>query len=150
MNFYEKRKNEKTMQITKKQYENLDRKYGSNVIYPELSYVITGVLFEVHKELGCFEKEKHYGDIIAKKFLNMRIPFQREINIANTGNILDFIVDDKIVLELKSVRFITREYYRQIQNYLQQTRMKLGLLVNFRQKFLKPIRIILIDNQFSQ
>ena len=128
-----------------KEYEN-SPKYGSGVIYPELSYAITGVLFEVHKELDCYAREKQYGDFLEKKFLEKNMPFEREVAIADTGNILDFIIDGKIVLELKSVRFITKEHYRQIQNYLQQTGLKLGLLINFRQKFLKPLRVVRIDN----
>lgn len=69
--------------------------------------------------------------------------------ISNTGNILDFIVENKIILELKNTRILTKENYRQIQNYLQQTNIKLGLLVNFRSRYLKPIRIIRIDSYHS-
>ncbi len=132
------------MRMATKKYED-SRKYGSQVIYPELSYKLTGVLFEVHKELGCFEKEVYYGNRIAEKLFEMKIPYKREVSVADTGNIIDFIVNGKIVLELKSVRFITKEHYRQIQNYLQQSGIKLGLLINFRQKFLKPLRIVRID-----
>ncbi len=123
-----------------------NQKYGSQVIYPELSYVIAGIAFEVHKELGCYAREKQYGDSMAKKFLEKNLPFEREMRIAETGNVLDFIIDGKIALELKSSRFITKEHYRQIQNYLQQSGLKLGLLINFRQKFLKPLRVVRIDN----
>ena len=46
----------------------------------------------------------------------------------------------------KAVRILTREHYRQIQNYLQQIRLDLGLLVNFRNKYVKPARIIRINS----
>lgn len=115
------------------------------VLYPELSYTITGILFAVHNELGQYAREKQYGDIIEKRLEEAKIPYKREISIADSGNILDFMIDDKIVLELKTTRIILRDHYRQIQNYLQQTQIKLGLLVNFRSQYLKPIRIIRID-----
>ena len=42
---------------------------AGKVIYPELSYVINGILFSTHNELGCFAREKQYGDVIERKFL---------------------------------------------------------------------------------
>jgi GxxExxY protein len=123
-----------------------DKVYSKKVIYPELSYKVTGVLFEVKKELGNYAREKQYGDEIAKKFEESKVPYKREVPIGDTGNILDFIIDDKIVLELKASRYITKDNYRQIQNYLQQSKLKLGILANFREQFLKPVRIIRIDS----
>ena len=118
---------------------------NNKIIYPELSYEITGILFATHNELGQYAREKQYGDLLEKKLKEMKMSYKREVSISNSGNILDFIIDNKIILELKSVKIITRDNYRQIQNYLQQTNIKLGLLVNFRSKYLKPIRIIRID-----
>lgn len=128
---------------------NTNKKINGKVIYPELSYTITGILFAVHNELGQYAREKQYGDLIEKKLKEIKIPYKREFPISNTGNILDFIVEDKIILELKNTRILTKENYRQIQNYLQQTNIKLGLLVNFRPKYLKPMRIIRIDSYHS-
>lgn len=119
------------------------------IIYPDLSYKLTGILFSVHNELGQYAREKQYGDLVEAKLKEEKIPYKREFPIGNTGNILDFFIDDKIILELKSTRILTKEHYRQTQNYLQQTNAKLGLLVNFRNKFLKPSRIIRIDSHHS-
>ena len=118
---------------------------GEKVIYPELSYIITGVLFSVHNELGPYAREKQYGDLVEHKLKEIRLPYGREVAISNTGNILDFIIDNRIALELKAVRSPTAEHFRQIQNYLQQSGLKLGILVNFRQKYLRPNRVIRID-----
>ena len=134
------------MATNKEMETNNKQKVSMKVIYPELSYKIVGILFEAHKELGHYAREKQYGDFIEKRFKEISLPYKRELLISNTGNILDFLIDDKIIIELKSVREISKEYYRQLQNYLQQTNMGLGILVNFRTPRLKPIRILKIDN----
>ena len=123
-----------------------NRTTGNKVLHPELSYLITGILFSVHNELGQYSKEKQYGDLIEKKLKESKITYNREVIVGNSGNILDFIIENKIVIELKASRIITKEHYRQIQNYLQQTGLNLGLLVNFREKYIKPIRIIRINS----
>ncbi len=122
---------------------------SQKVIYPELSYLINGILFEVKKELGEYAREKQYGDLFEKKIKAGKISYTRELPIGDSGNIVDFLIEDKIILELKACRFLTSDNFRQIQNYLQQSGVRLGLLVNFREKFLKPRRIIRIDEKFS-
>jgi len=124
-------------------------KVSKKVIYPKLSYTIVGILFSVHKELGSYAREKQYGDAIEHTLKEQHIMYKREFPIAESGNILDFLIEDKIVLELKSVRAFTKEHYRQIQNYLQHTNLKLGLLVNFRTARLRPVRVLRLDNTHS-
>jgi hypothetical protein len=68
------------------------------------------------------------------------------MSISNTGNIIDFLIDNKIILELKSSRNLTAEFFRQIQNYLQQSNKELGILVNFRATHLRPVRVLKINN----
>ena len=73
-----------------------------------------------------------------------QIKFQRELQIGESGNIVDFLIDNKVILELKGKPALTRQDYDQIQRYLQSTKIKLGLLVNFRNKYLSPKRVIRI------
>jgi len=119
-----------------------NNKIDEKVLYPELSYSITGILFSVHNELGQYAREKQYGDLIEKKFDEIKIPYKRELAISNTGNILDFIVEDKIILEVKAKKLLITEDYYQVKRYLTALNKKLGILVNFRKKYIVPKRIL--------
>jgi len=120
------------------------------LIYKEESYEITGILFEVHNELGRYCREKQYCNVIENKFKFKNKSYKREFRVENTGNITDFIFEDKIVIELKAKDRITKEDYYQLQRYLQATGMRLGLLVNFRDTYLKPIRVVRIDTDIRK
>lgn len=116
-----------------------------NLLYPKLSYTLVGICYDVHNELGQYCREKQYGDLLEKKLKEIKLPYKREIPIADSGNILDFIIDNKIVLEIKTKRFLVRDDFLQIQRYLQETGICLGILVNFRLRHLIPKRVLKID-----
>lgn len=118
---------------------------NKKLIFPELSYLITGICFDVHNNLGRYAREKQYGELIEEKLKETSLPFKRELTIGDAGNIVDFLIDGKIILEIKAKRMIIKEDYFQLQRYLQSSNIKLGLLVNFRDKYIKPIRVIRID-----
>ena len=126
-----------------------DTNNTNKLIYPELSYIITGICFSAHNDLGRYSREKQYGDIIEKKLKEIGLPYKRELLIKESGNIVDFLIDDKLVLEIKAKRVITKEDYFQTQRYLQILNIRLGLLVNFRDKYIKPMRIIKIDTDLK-
>ncbi|MCR4280758.1 MAG: GxxExxY protein [Candidatus Kaiserbacteria bacterium] len=112
------------------------------VLHPDLSYKIVGICFEVHNELGQFAREKQYADLLEDKLKSQNLKYNRELILGDSGNIIDFLVENKIALELKTKRLVGRSEYRQIQNYLQQSKLDLGLLINFSDKFLRPKRIL--------
>ena len=118
---------------------------NGKLIFPKLSYVITGLCFEIHNSIGRYAREKQYCNALGEKLKDLQVPYTREVIVGKTGNTLDFVVDDKIILEVKAKRAILKEDYYQIQRYLQILNLKLGLLINFRNRYLKPTRVIRID-----
>ena len=114
-------------------------------IYKDLSYKIVGLLIVVHKELGPYCREKQYSDLFEKKLKENIISYRREAKIGDSGNILDFIIDDKIDIEFKTVPFLIQEHYNQLKRYLYQIKHKLGIIVNFRDKRIIPKRVLNIN-----
>jgi len=126
--------------------------YGMNDLYcKEEVYNIISFCFEVHKILGRGFLEIVYKDALIKEFNLRNIPFSREkkMRIEYKGEFLDhyyiadFIVYDKIVLEIKSQQSAIEDHYKQVINYLAVSKLKLGLIVNFGENSLKFKRVVL-------
>ena len=119
-----------------------------NIIHKELSYKITGLCFKVHNKLGRFCREKQYSDSLEQLLQEKNINYQREFDLKNTGidplmgNRVDFLIENTVIIDLKAKKFITKEDYNQMQRYLNSAKLKLGLIINFRNTYLKPKRII--------
>ena len=119
------------------------------IIYPELSYQINGVLFAVHNQLGRFCNEKQYSDAIENCLQKIKLEYKREVvlppsfeNEQQGRNRIDFVIGDKIILEVKAKRILEKVDYYQALRYLGAYNKKLAIVVNFRDKYLKPKRII--------
>jgi len=123
----------------------MNTNYTNKLIHGHLSYLLTGICFSIHNTLGRFSREKQYSDAVESALKQSKIPYKREYKIENSGNIVDFLIDDKIILEIKSKRLILKEDFYQAQRYLQISNKDLALLVNFRNRYLKPIRVIRIE-----
>ena len=111
----------------------------ADLIYKEESYAIMGACFEVYKEKGCGFLESVYQECLELEFRERRIPFvaQPRIKIDYKGTDLkhpyaaDLICYDNIILELKAVSSLISEHRAQLHNYLRETGLKLGILLNF-------------------
>ena len=88
-----------------------DENRKSKLIYPELSYKITGICFDVHNDLGRYCREKQYCDLLEKKFNESDIANIREYIVKGKGNRVDFLIEEKIILEVKAKRFILKETF---------------------------------------
>ncbi|WP_417942595.1 GxxExxY protein [Flavobacterium sp. RS13.1] len=105
----------------------------------EISYAIRGAIFKVYNVLGPGLFESVYGSALHHELtkINLKVERQIEITIPYDEIILDvafkidLLVEDKVIIELKSVEELAPIHYKQITNYLKLTNKKLGLLVNF-------------------
>jgi ATP-dependent DNA helicase RecG len=117
----------------------------NKIIEKELSYKLNDIAFSIQKELGRHCQERQYSDILEQKLTEQKIPFRREQAIEIAGrksNFADFIIANKIIIEVKAKPFIKKEDYYQIMRYLKTSKLELGLIVNFHQEYLKPKRVL--------
>ncbi len=121
------------------------------IIYKDESYRIIGLCMEVHKNLGKGFLEVVYKDALEYELKQAHIPFEREKEyVVRYKDIIlphkfyaDFVVYDKIILEIKCVSNLGNEHIAQTMNYLKISGCKLGLLVNFGKLSLEFKRVIL-------
>ncbi|WP_421807846.1 GxxExxY protein [Flagellimonas sp.] len=126
----------------------------SQIIYKNESYFLIGLCMDVHSELGKGFSEAVYSDALEIELKSNGVPFQKEVkfDIIYKGEKLmdhyyaDYLVDGKIILELKAVEKITSGHIKQTLNYLAASKMKLGLTVNFGEDSLAYKRVILQSN----
>ena len=112
------------------------------LLYKDLTDRILKAAYQVHNELGCGFLEKVYQEALAIQMTEMNIPFEREkhLNVFYHGKCLqcdyiaDFVVDDKVILELKAVTEMENVFKAQTINYLKITGYKIGFLMNFGQE----------------
>ena len=128
------------------------QKNNNKIIYPELSFKINGILFKIGKQLNRFRNEKQYCDAIELALQNERIKYEREKILPPSfdgehegRNKIDFLIEEKIILEIKSKPFITKNDYYQVKRYLTSLNKKLAILVNMRYYYIKPIRVLNAD-----
>ena len=111
-------------------------------LYKELTDKILRACYNVHNGLGCGFFEKVYQEALAIELTEMGIPFEREkhLPILYHGKVLDcdyiadFVVDGKVILELKAVTEMNTLFEAQLINYMKATHIKVGYLINFGQE----------------
>ena len=112
------------------------------LLYKDLTDRILKAAYMVHNELGCGFLEKVYQEALAIQMTEMNIPFEREKHLKvfyhgkclQCDYIADFVVDDKVILELKAVTEMENVFKAQTINYLKITGYKVGFLMNFGQE----------------
>ena len=123
----------------------------SDILYREESYRLIRICMDVHNNLGAGFLEIVYKDALEYELVKAGIPFEREkrYDVKYKRIILphnfyaDFVVFDKIILEVRSVSVIREEFVAQAINYLKVSGNKLALLVNFGESRLNHKRVVL-------
>ena len=106
---------------------------------------------DVHNELGKGFSEAVYADALEFELNFNGVPYQREVKFPiNYKNIIlkhhyfaDFVIDGKIILELKAIEKLNSSHTKQTLNYLAASKLKLGIIVNFGEDSLIYKRVIL-------
>ena len=120
-----------------------------DLAHSELTRAVIGAAMEVHSNLGPGFLESVYEAALAIE-LNLRnVPYERQkaIPVIYKGEkvrdfFCDFLVDGKVLIELKAIQTITEIEEAQVLNYLKVTGLQVGLLINFGQRSLKYKRLV--------
>lgn len=130
-------------------YKCTNMKTTKDIVFADESYEIIGMMYDVWNLVGVGHKEKFYQNAVKEIFNknNKKFKEQVRLKVKINGNeigeyILDFLYDDKIVIELKQGDIFSKSNINQIYAYLKATNLKLGLLVNFTRSGVKFKRIV--------
>ena len=124
--------------------------HEDEVIHRELVYAIVGCAFEVLKGVGHGLHEQPYENALTVEFgmKNLRFDQQRRFpvlykNVQITEYVPDLLVEDAVVVDTKVIGRITDNERGQMLNYLRITKLRVGLIINFKKAKLEWERIVL-------
>lgn len=117
----------------------------------DITYIINGAIFEVNKVLGPGFLEKVYENALLYELKNrgLKSVSQAPITVNYKGQCVgeyfaDILVEDRVIIELKTAKKIEKVHEAQLLNYLKATGIKVGLLVNFRH-FKAEVKRLVLD-----
>ena len=121
----------------------------NDIVYAELSYQIMGATFRVYNTLGWGFSESHYQMSLEKELEKCGLDVRREVYLplkyqdkTIAKSFADFIVENKIVLELKVVSKLGYANVKQVYAYLKSSGIKLGILIYFTRDGIKYRRVL--------
>lgn len=111
----------------------------------DISYDVRGAVFKIYNELGPGLLESVYETALTYELEELGYEVKRQVGIPmnykyikfDVGFRLDMLVEDSVILEIKSVEALADVHYKQLLTYLKLTDKKLGLLINFNSSDLK-------------
>lgn len=119
-----------------------------SLLYKDLSYRLCGLAFKIDNEIGYGHEEKIYADALEKLLQKENIVYKREVYHPITieeqvvkKKFFDFLIDDKIIIEIKVSNYNYREACTQLFRYLKNSDIKLGLIFRFTRNGVKVKRI---------
>ena len=120
----------------------------------DLSYDIRGAAFKVHSELGPGLLESVYETALSYELRQKGYEVKNQIGIPliyadikmDIGFRLDILVNDLVIVEIKSVESLADVHHKQLLTYLKLSNKKLGLLINFNASSLKDSIIRIVHN----
>jgi len=120
----------------------------------EISKIIVNTSYNIHVELGPGLLESVYEEILYYELINQGLKVERQKaipviwkdNKMGIGFRADLIVENKVIIELKSVEMIAPVHPKQLLTYLRITGLRLGLLINFNEKLIKDGITRIVNN----
>ena len=106
----------------------------------ELSYIIRGIIFKVYNTLGAGLLESTYESVLTYELRKAGLEVKTQLGLPliyeemklEVGYRIDILVENKVIIKIKSVEELHEVYYKQLLTYLRLSNLKLGLLVNFK------------------
>jgi GxxExxY protein len=121
-----------------------------DLMHNELTRGVIGAAMEVHSNLGSGFLESVYEEAMAIEFNLRKIPYERQkaISVMYKGEkakdfFCDFLVGQKVLVELKALKTVTNIEDAQLLNYMKATGLEVGLLINFGERSLKYKRLVM-------
>ena len=120
----------------------------------ELSFKIIGVVIELHKQIGPGLLESAYENALAYELRSLGLEVSQQVAMPfiykdiqlEVGYRIDILVENKIILEIKSVENLAPVHYSQLLTYLKLSDKRLGLLINFNSKLVKDSIHRIVNN----
>ena len=121
----------------------------------DISFIIRGCSFKVHNKLGPGLLESVYERALSKELLKAGMTVKNQVGISmsyddicfDCGFRLDIIVNNLVIIEVKSVDTLIKIHYKQLLTYLKLTEKKLGILINFNSVSLDKNSLVRIVNK---
>lgn len=121
----------------------------TDLLYPDLSFQIVGVLYDVYNALGAGHHEKYYHRGLVAGFKSKNIKYINEYpaemkvyNEAVGKYFFDFLIEDKIILEIKRGKWFKKRDVEQVNRYLESSKYKLAILAIFKPDEVKYLRLV--------
>jgi GxxExxY protein len=128
----------------------------TDLLFPELSYKLIGCAYDVFNELGAGHHEKYYQRAFAEDLKNKKIDFREQLysplkfkDKVIGKMFFDFLVDEKIIIELKKDNRFSKQHIDQVLEYLRTSNLRLAILINFTREGVVYRRLINIKEHLG-
>lgn len=133
---------------------NGEFKGGTSLTENDISGILLDIFIKIHKQLGPGLLESVYEEVICYELDKRGLAYKRQKGIAvmydeikmDLGFRADVIVEDKVIVEIKSVEILAPVHHKQLLTYLRLTDKKLGLLTNFNVNLMKDGIFRIVNN----
>ncbi len=107
----------------------------------EISYIVRGIVYDIYNNVGPGLLESVYEEIVFYELVKQGLAVERQVEIPIIWDKIkmekafraDIIIEEKVILELKSVSELSKVHFKQLSTYMRLTNCRLGLLINFNE-----------------